>query len=564
MGLNVFDVTAKITLDTREYDEGIKDASKQASVFADVLSANLVTKGIGLALDGLKQLGEAAVDTFKQAMGAYADYEQYVGGVETLFQGSADTIKAYAEDAYKNAGISANEYMSLVTSFSGAIIKSTGRGVQTDIEAMEDALDEEYENTKRYLQDQYDLYKKNWDDKIKLAEYSGLKEKMREQRDEELKELKRSHEDQLKEIKDSNKDKLEEAKEYNNQSITNAESLQRAAELSNTAINDMADIANKYGKTVAEVSETYTSLARGNYQTLDNLFGGMFAGTKEGLREMLNYAEEYRAGLGETVTYSENSYADIVSAIHDVSESLGVYGTTAEEAENTITGSLNQVKASWHNLVASLGDENADIEKRLDELKEAVEKWWTNVEPTARRILNNMIDLFYEAIPKFADLGFKIGQALVEGILSVLVSPLAKLFDWAGISGGNKELEKAQKELEEAMKNSEKAAAEFSRQRKTEESQFLNDWYNKQFARRASGGSALKGYPYVAGELGPELVVPSTTSHVYNAEETAGMLKRYGDVNVTIQGDVYDNQYSLRRKMRKAFLGMIETELTYG
>ena len=540
MGLNVFDVTAKITLDTREYDEGIKDASKQASVFADVLSANLVTKGIGLAIDGLKQLGEAAVDTFKQAMSGYADYEQYVGGIETLFQGSADTLKKYADDAYKNAGISANEYMQIVTSFSGAIVESAGRGIQTDIDAMEDALDAEYDEVKRYLQDQYDLYKKNWDDKIKLAEYSGLKEKMREQRDEELKELKRSHEDQLKEIKASNKDKLAEAERANNESIKSEETLQRAAELSNTAINDMADIANKFGITVGEVSETYKSLARGNYQVLDNLFGSMFKGSKEGLEAMLQYAEEYRASLGETVSYSQNSYADIVSAIHDVSMATGVFETTQKEAEGTIAGSLNQMRAAWHNLVDGLGKENADIENLLDNLKDAVDKWWTNVEPVAERVLNNMIDLIYKAIPKFADLGLKIGGALLEGILSILVSPLAKLFDWAGISGGNKELEKAQKELEEALAK------------------------NKATFGRASGGSALKGHPYIAGELGPELVVPSTTSHVYNAEETAGMLKRYGDVNVTIQGDVYDNQYSLQRKMRKAFMSMIETELTYG
>ena len=561
---NVFEVAAKITLDSKEYDEGIKAAEKQASVFADVLSANLVTKGIGLAIDGLKQLGETAVETFKQAMSGYADYEQYVGGIETLFKGSADTLKAYADEAYKNAGISANEYMQIVTSFSGAIIESAGRGVQTDIEAMEDALDAEYEEVKRYLQDQYDLYKKNWDDKIKLAEWSGLKEKMREQRDEELKELKRSHEDQLKEIKAYNKDKLAEAERANNESIKSEETLHKAAELSNTAINDMADIANKFGITVEQVSETYKSLARGNYQVLDNLFGSMFKGSKEGLEAMLQYAEEYRASLGETVSYSQNSYADIVSAIHDVSMATGTFETTQKEAEGTITGSLNQMKAAWHNLVEGLGKENANIDKLLDNLKDSVEKWWDNAEPVARRVLDNLIDLLYDAVPKFADLGLKIGGAILEGILSILVSPLSKLFEWAGISGGNKDLENAQKELEEALKNSQKTASEIAKKQRDEEAQFISDWYNKQMGRRASGGSALKNHAYIAGEMGPELVVPSTTSHVYNAEETAGMLKRYGDVNVTIQGDVYDNQYSLQRKMRKAFMSMIETELAYG
>ena len=59
-------------------------------------------------------------------MEQYAEYEQLVGGVETLFKDSADTVMGYAENAYKTAGMSANEYMDTVTSFSASLLQSLG------------------------------------------------------------------------------------------------------------------------------------------------------------------------------------------------------------------------------------------------------------------------------------------------------------------------------------------------------------------------------------------------------------------------------------------------------
>lgn len=64
--------------------------------------------------------------TIKDAVTAYADYEQLVGGVETLFKDSADTVQKYAANAYKTSGLSANEYMQNVTSFSASLLQSLG------------------------------------------------------------------------------------------------------------------------------------------------------------------------------------------------------------------------------------------------------------------------------------------------------------------------------------------------------------------------------------------------------------------------------------------------------
>lgn len=70
--------------------------------------------------------GTAAVAITKQASDAYADYEQLVGGVETLFKGGAEKVKGYAEDAFYRAGVSANKYMETVTSFSASLISALG------------------------------------------------------------------------------------------------------------------------------------------------------------------------------------------------------------------------------------------------------------------------------------------------------------------------------------------------------------------------------------------------------------------------------------------------------
>ena len=68
----------------------------------------------------------ATVAITKMAVSAYADYEQLVGGVETLFKGSSQKLIEYANQAYKTAGLSANQYMATVTSFSASLISSLG------------------------------------------------------------------------------------------------------------------------------------------------------------------------------------------------------------------------------------------------------------------------------------------------------------------------------------------------------------------------------------------------------------------------------------------------------
>lgn len=121
--MNVFDLYAKIALDTRDYEKGLEDASRKTSSFADKLKTGLATAAkVGAAAVTAAGAGLAALT--KQSIEGYAEYEQLVGGVETLFKQSADVVQQYAANAYKTAGMSANEYMETVTSFSASLLQS--------------------------------------------------------------------------------------------------------------------------------------------------------------------------------------------------------------------------------------------------------------------------------------------------------------------------------------------------------------------------------------------------------------------------------------------------------
>ena len=71
-------------------------------------------------------IGGTLVATGKQALGAYATWEQAVGGVDTLFKGASGTVQKYAAEAYKTAGVGANDYMNQVTSFAASLVSSLG------------------------------------------------------------------------------------------------------------------------------------------------------------------------------------------------------------------------------------------------------------------------------------------------------------------------------------------------------------------------------------------------------------------------------------------------------
>ena len=127
-------------------------------------------------------LGKALTDTLTEG-GAL---EQSLGGVETLFKDNADTVKAYAQNAWQTAGLSANDYMETVTGFSASLLQGLGGDTATAAEVANMALTDMSDNANKMgtnMQDIQNAYqgfaKQNYTmlDNLKLG-YGGTKSEM--------------------------------------------------------------------------------------------------------------------------------------------------------------------------------------------------------------------------------------------------------------------------------------------------------------------------------------------------------------------------------------------------
>lgn len=313
--MDVFDLFAKITLDSSEYEKGLKDAKNSAGgltgLFGKVGStASTVGKGIFNVATNVAKVSVAATTAGATAISAltglainsYADYEQLVGGVETLYKTSADKVQQYAADAYKTAGLSANEYMNTATTFAASLVSSLGGDTE------------------------------------------------------------------------------------------------QAAELANTAIGDMSDNANKMGTDMESIQNAYNGFSKQNYTMLDNLKLG-YGGTKQEMQRLLDDANKLNAAQGNYTKYSIDSYADVVSAIHDVQNAMGITGTTAKEASTTIQGSLSAAKAAWANLVTGVADDNANFEQLISNFVDSATTAASNIIPRIEVALNGAAKLIESLVP---------------------------------------------------------------------------------------------------------------------------------------------------------------------
>lgn len=198
--MDLFNLAAKLTLDASEYDRGLKAAEasgKAAGQSIDrgllkpvergfkrvsavtVAAGQLMARGITAAANGLVNLGKGAV-------GAYASYEQLIGGVETLFKDAAPIVESLADKAYQTAGLSANEYMETVTSFAGSLLQSLDGDTVKAVEYADMAITDMSDNANKMGTDMASIQaayrgfsKQNYTmlDNLKLG-YGGTKSEM--------------------------------------------------------------------------------------------------------------------------------------------------------------------------------------------------------------------------------------------------------------------------------------------------------------------------------------------------------------------------------------------------
>lgn len=356
---SLLDLFVQISVDDKASNKIGNISKKATTAFSKI--GNVAGAGMKLAAKGATVAAGAIATLSTMAVKTYADYEQLVGGVETLFGAGGKSLVEYvnavgkyspeisaqyndlmaaqnkvmsdADEAYKTAGLSANNYMETVTSFAAALNSSLGGNTQ------------------------------------------------------------------------------------------------KSAEYANMAVVDMADNANKMGSSMESIQNAYQGFAKQNYTMLDNLKLG-YGGTKTEMERLLADASKISGKK-----FDLSSYADVVEAIHTIQNEMGITGTTAEEAEHTISGSVNAMKAAWTNWLTGLGNSKADIGKLTTQLIDSAKTVLANVMPVVRQVLTTLGDVIsndapaiieeglsyiLDAAPQLLEMGGQLISSLVDGIIANL------------------------------------------------------------------------------------------------------------------------------------------------
>lgn len=173
-----------------ELGDDMREGSEKALSFGDVLKANVasdfIVSGIKAMASAIKAAGAALVDMGKQSIQGFKAQEQLIGGVDTLFKESSAQVQQYANEAYKTAGLSANQYMETVTSFSASLLQSLGGDTAAAAQKADQAITDMSDNANKLgtdmqsIQNAYQGFaKQNYTmlDNLKLG-YGGTKQEM--------------------------------------------------------------------------------------------------------------------------------------------------------------------------------------------------------------------------------------------------------------------------------------------------------------------------------------------------------------------------------------------------
>lgn len=302
----------KLGVDSKPLDKGLSEAEAKTKAGLSKLGSAAKSAAIGAATAISTAMASAAAHVTGLAaasINAYADFEQSVGGIETLFGDAAETVLANADSAFERAQINANQYMEQATSFSASLIQSLGGDTK------------------------------------------------------------------------------------------------KAAEYADRAIVDMADNANKMGTSIEAIQNAYQGFAKQNYTMLDNLklgYGGTKTEAERLIRDASQMTEEMEK-LGVVVDADSTDFANLVNAISVVQEHMGIAGTTAIEATETIAGSAKMLKASWQDLVRGFADPDADLTQLFDNLTKSAAAFGSNFSKALLRALPNIAKTVKTLVEKLGE-----------------------------------------------------------------------------------------------------------------------------------------------------------------
>ena len=182
-----------------------------------------------------------------------------------------------------------------------------------------------------------------------------------------------------------------------------------AAKVADMAIRDMSDNANTFGTNMKSIQDAYQGFAKQNYTMLDNLKLG-YGGTKTEMERLLA-----DAGKLTGKKYDLKNLNDVYEAIHVIQKEYNITGTTAKEASKTIEGSMNSMKASWDNLLTSMGS-GKGVGKSMNQFLDSLGTVAKNVAPVALNIVKSLVTAMAKAIPSMIGRLGDFANKLAEGI----------------------------------------------------------------------------------------------------------------------------------------------------
>lgn len=211
----------------------------------------------------------------------------------------------------------------------------------------------------------------------------------------------------------------------------------KAADMADVAMRAMSDNVNVFGSNAEDVQNAIMGISRQNYTMIDNLKLG-YAGTKEGMQQLIDDANKWGAANGEASDLSIDSFADCVQAIQQVQEAQGIAGTTAKEAAGTIEGSVTMAKAAWENLLTGLADPDADVGALIGNLLGAVDNVVANVAPRVGQVFTSVVSYLPQAVSHVGQTLLPVVADAAAGLVGAAASALGTVrgylagVDWAG------------------------------------------------------------------------------------------------------------------------------------
>ena len=410
--MDVLDLYAKNSLDKSEYDKGLDEASEQSKGFGSKLAS-----GLGSAVKTVAKVGATAVAAgasaaaaiTKQAVSSYADYEQLIGGVETLFGNTYNSVEEYAKatgismdiaadkfeeyqnrsqtvldnanNAYKTAGLSANEYMETVTSFAAALNASLGEYAWQSADYADTAISDMADNANKMgssmesIQNAYmGFSKQNFTmlDNLKLG-YGGTKEEM---------------------------ERL----------MRDAEKLS-GMEIGTLDMNNFADVVDaihiiqdNLGITGTTAKEASTTIS-GSLATMKGAWQNTLAAIGEGDMSKISDA------IGNLVESAKTFAGNIMPVIQ---RSLSGISQLITELAPEIAAALPDMVTE---LLPSLLDAGVQI---LESLADGILKAIPELLPTITEVILKLCDMLVEMLPQLIQVGLQIILELAMGIAQAL------------------------------------------------------------------------------------------------------------------------------------------------